>query len=227
MSPGEHPQPTAPRGDADVPPAGWAVTLLSQLDGVSYPARVHTWESSDEGLVVNARVQVEPVVAALLADHRLWVSLPTDTGGVKVFGGVARAAGPAHLDISGVVPIVREQRRRSPRGRASAPVTVLARSGPARELRTVDLSRGGVRVSLRAPGDLTLGEQVTVEVRLEGGVTVPAVGEVIRVDHQAGHAVVRFEDLSLEHGNHIERFVLLRLAPDRRGEAGGADAEVE
>lgn len=226
MTPGELREPAAPRGEDDVP-TGWAVTLLSQLDGISYPARVQTWESRDQGLVVNARVQVEPVVAVLLADHRVWVSLPTDTGGVEVFGGVARAAGPSHLDISGVVPVVREQRRRSPRGRTAAPVTVLARSGPARALRTVDLSRGGVRVSLRDPGDLTVGEQVTVEVRLEDGVTVPAVGEVIRVDHRAGHAVVRFEDLSLEHGNHIERFVLLRLARDRRREGGGADAGVD
>lgn len=197
--------------EGGAPAAGSPVTVLSQSRGMSYEATVQSWDSGDAGLVVSTRVEVGAEAVRELADHRVWVSAPIRPQGVTVFGGIAHPAGPSTLDITGVVPLVREQRRHSPRTSAHVQVTVASRDRPPHELQAVDLSRGGVRVILREPGELTVGEQVAVEVRLEDGSTVPGSGEVTRVDQHAGYAVVRFDDLPSDRRDHLDRFVLFRL----------------
>lgn len=193
------------------PMPGSPVTLLSQNQGLSYEATVRSWESGEAGLVVTTRVDLAPGAVRDLADHRVWVSVPLPDHGFTVFGGIAHPAGDSSLDITGVVPLVREQRRRNPRTDASAQITVAPRDRAPMRLSALDLSRGGVRVVLHDRRDLTLGEHVAVEVSLEDGTTVPATGEVTRVDLHAGHAVVRFDRLPSETGDHIDRYVLFRL----------------
>ena len=193
------------------PSAGSTVTLLSQSRGMSYDATVQSWDSGDAGLVVSTRVEVGTEAVRELADHRVWVSAPIGPQGMTVFGGIAHPAGSSALDITGVVPLIREQRRRSPRAAAPVDVTVAAPERPTHTLQALDLSRGGVRVILRQPSELIVGEHVEVEVRLEDGSAVPATGQVTRVDEHAGYAVVRFDDLPSDRRDHLDRFVLFRL----------------
>ena len=197
--------------DDSIPTPGASVTLLSEADGLSYDATVRSWQSGDLGLVVTARLEVDADAVDHLSDHRVWVSVPGATRGCTVFGGVAHPAGEMAIDVTGVVPIVREQRRRAPRIAAPAQVVMSVPGRPHRDLRAVDLSRGGVRVALPERTEIALGEQVEVEVHLENGATVPATGEVTRVDRRAKQAVVRFDHLSAEVGDHLDRYVLFRL----------------
>lgn len=193
------------------PPEGSTVTVLSQSRGMSYDATVQSWDSGDAGLVVSTRVEVGADAVRELADHRVWVSAPIGPQGLTVFGGIAHPASSSSLDITGVVPLVREQRRQSPRAAAHVQVTLAGEDRSPHQLRAIDLSRGGVRVILREPGELSVGEHVEVDVQLEDGTSVPATGEVTRVDEHGGYAVVRFDDLPSDGRDHIDRFVLFRL----------------
>lgn len=196
-------------------PAGTIVTVLSHADGQPVAATVQTWSAGDEGLVISARLTVGAAAVARLADHRVWVSLTHDAPGFTVFGGIAHAAGDDSLDVTGVAPLVREARRTAPRAAATTRVMVTTPSLRTHDLRAVDLGRGGVRVSLQEPAELTAGERVTVEVHLEDGATVLAGGQVARVDEAAGQAVVRFDELANAEGSRLDRFALLRLTAPR------------
>ena len=196
---------------------GTPLIVLSIHGGRPYPATVQTWVATAQGLVVSARVSVTAEAMHSLADHRVWVSVPDRGPGFTVFSGVAHRAEETALDITGVVTLVRERRREHVRGPAKVQVSISTGDASPRQLQVVDLSQGGVRVALRAPSDLALDEFVTVEVHLEDGASISARGKVIRIDSAAGQAVVRFEDLSSEHGTRIDRYVLLHLTPDDSG----------
>ena len=200
----------------EVPPdpsSGSSVLLVSHADGVAHPAVVVSWEARDDGLVITAALEVAPEVARHLADHRVWVSLPAQERGVSVFGGVARAVSATRVLVTGVVPVVRETRRRQPRlGAANAPasVTVRVRAGGAvRRLRAADLSRDAVRVEASGELGLAAGDHVGFEVELGTGEVVTGDGTVTRVDGR--HVVVHFDGLEPGGGQRIERHVLLRL----------------
>jgi hypothetical protein len=192
------------------PLAGSSVTLLSQEDGSPYSATVMTWANSAESLVVSARVVVGPDAVRHLADGRVWVSVP-ESGGFTMFGGVARFAGPTSLDITGVFVLLHEPRRTFARTPAENKLTISVGDREPRQLRAVDLSRGGVRLALSNPTDLTLGEKVTVEVHLNDGTSIAASGAVTRIDERAGRATVRFDELPTEDGVRLDMFVLLQL----------------
>ena len=200
--------------DASGDPApGTVVLLVSQAEDEAHPAHVISWRSLDAGLVVAATLEVAPEVARRLADHRVWVSLGEQRG-VSVFGGVAHPVSATALLVTGVVPVVRETRRRQPRlGAATAPVSVTIRlraGGAVRRLRAADLSRDAVRVEVSGEIGLAAGDHVGFEVELGPGEVVAGDGTVIRVDGR--HAVVHFDDLAAGDGQRIERHVLLRLA---------------
>lgn len=199
----------------EAPAVGTPVTLLSQTSGRPYQATVAFWDGGEHGLVVRARLEVDPSVVSRLADHRVWVSAspPETGGGVTVYGGVAHPAGESAIDVTGVATILRDRRRRTARSEVDAEVTVRSDGRRPRNLRMIDLSRGGVRVALAKPADLTVGEHVTLDVSLDDGSDVPTSGQVLRVDQDAQHAVVRFDDLSSEQSTRIDRYVLLRLTP--------------
>ena len=202
-----------PDDEDGTPAVGTPVIVLSMGGGRPYPATVQSWVGTNQGLVASARVEVTAAAMRRLADHRVWVSVPYRGPGFTVFSGVARRAEDTALDITGAVTLVRERRRRHLRALSTGQVSVSAHDQSPRQLQVVDLSQGGVRVALRGPTDLRLDEYVTVEVHLEDGAAISARGKVIRVDTEAGHAVVRFEDLSSEHGTRIDRYVLLHLTP--------------
>ena len=204
--------------DADevgVPQAGSRLAVMSQRDGVSFEATVQSWDLSDTGLVVRAVMTVSAEAVVQLADGQVWVSRPAGgERGVTIFAGVAQPVDSTTLEVTGVVALVREQRRRAPRTATPAGVSVSS-TDRIRQMRAIDLSRGGVRVALRADSDLHVGEHVQLDVQLEDGATVTASGEVTRVDERAGQAVVQFDDLPTATGARIDRFVLLRLTGGR------------
>lgn len=204
-----------------IPSPGSPVTVLSQSRGVAHDAIVRTWEAGEAGLVVSTRVDLNPDAMHDLADQRVWVSVPMQEHGMTVFGGIAHTAGESSLDITGVVPLVRERRRQAVRSSPSATVTVSSRQRTPQRMPALDLSRGGVRVVLRGRRELTLGEHVVVDVHFDDGRTVPTTGQVTRIDLHAGHAVVRFDRMPQSHGDQIDRYVLFRLASDPNGAVDG------
>ena len=201
--------------EVGVPQAGSRLAVMSQRDGVSFEATVQSWDLSDTGLVVRAVMTVSAEAVVLLADGQVWVSRPAGGDrGVTIFAGVAQPVDSTTLEVTGVVALVREQRRSAPRTATPAGVSVSS-TDRIRQMRAIDLSRGGVRVALGADSDLHLGEHVQLDVQLEDGATVTASGEVTRVDELAGQAVVQFDDLPTATGARIDRFVLLRLTGGR------------
>lgn len=193
------------------PAPGTRVALLSQNDGRPYAATVQTWMDSSTALVVSTRVAADADAVQRLAAQPVWMSIPENDRGFTVFSGVAEPAGATSLDITGVALLLREPRRAAARVPTDATVSILAPDLPSRQLRGVDLGRGGVRVALSEETDLTVGEQVNVDVHLEDGTSVPATGRVTRVDEQIGQAVVRFDDLAADPAAQINRYVLLQL----------------
>ena len=195
-----------------IPPVGAAVSVLSQRTGLAHDATVREWRASLGGLDVTVRVELDPEVAAQLADQRVWLTVAGHGRRLTVFSGVARAAGPGQLLMTGISPVVRERRRSAPRAASGARVRLGSTGRGERLLDAVDLSRDAVRVALDGPVQVTVGELVAVRVDLGEGELVSAEGEVVRVDEGAGYAVVRFVRLAPEQAGRIDRHVLLRLA---------------
>jgi hypothetical protein len=195
-----------------IPQAGTRLVLMSQEADTSFDATVQSWDLSDSRLVVRAVMSVTTEAVWALADSRVWVSIPAGgDSGVTIFAGVAQAVSESSIEVTGVVALVREQRRHAPRTPTSSNISISS-ADRVRQMRAIDLSRGGVRVALDAGSDLRVGEHVRLAVHLEDGATVPASGEVTRLDEQAGQAVVRFDDMPTGEGARIDRFVLLRLS---------------
>lgn len=201
--------PDAPAADAVA--AGTLVMLLDQHEGGPVSARVESWSAADGGMVISTRLVLDASDAERLADRRVWVSVTSDGPGYSVFGGIARSAGRNTLDVTGIAPLVQEARRGTPRAEHRATVSVTVRGMQPSDLRAVDLSRGGVRVSMEGRAGLTAGAHVLVEMSLEGGSPVHAEGEVSRVDTLTGQAVVRFQNLDAAASTRLDRFLLRRM----------------
>jgi hypothetical protein len=201
--------------EVGVPRAGSRLGVMSQRDGTSFDATVQSWDLSETGLVVRAVMTVSAEAVVLLADGQVWVSRPAGGDrGVTIFAGVAQPVDSTTLEVTGVVALVREQRRRAPRTTTPAGVSVSS-TDRIRQMRAIDLSRGGVRVALTADSDLHLGEQRRARRPPRGRRHRHRQRQVTRVDERAGQAVVQFDDLPTATGARIDRFVLLRLTGGR------------
>lgn len=185
--------------------------LLSMTDGEPQAGSIQAWTGASDGLVVSARISVSPEGMHQLAGHQVWLSIPEGTAGFTVYSGVARVAPESALDITGIKTVLHEHRRQYLRAPADGLARIPAPDQAPRQLRLVDLSQGGVRVVLREPADLVLGERVTLDVLLQDGSALSASGEVARIDPDSSQAVVRFDDLSPDAGSRIDRYVLLQL----------------
>jgi PilZ domain len=195
----------------DAPAAGSSATVLNLANEHPYAATVASWVGTAAGLVVSARVMVTSNAARALAGQRVLVFVGERPNGFTVFSGIARPGEGSTLDVFAIAMLVRERRRQDLRAPAGGQVNVFSDGRPVRQLRAMDVCRGGVRVRLAVRSELRIGEHVTVEVDLGYGSPLAARGEVTRVDVEAGHAVVRFEDLSTDDGTMVDRFVLLQL----------------
>jgi hypothetical protein len=206
---------TGPDDDDVVLPGARRVTLLSQRDGRHYPATVHTWLESSSGPV--ARVTVREGAALRLAANRVWVSIATPGQGFVIYSARAQRTGDTFLDLHHLEPVTQEVRRRiAPRVRTDAAVTVVSSRRAQRRTTARDLSRGGVRIARCDTDPLELGEQVALDVRLDG-TAVLLRGEVTRVDVPSGDAVVRFDTAPVEHRVALDRYVMARLGAESAG----------
>lgn len=197
---------------ASDPRTGTAAMLLDLGNERRYPATIASWVGTEVGLVLSARLDVTAEAAKALAGRQVLVSVRERPTGYTLFSGLARADQGSTLDISGVATLVRERRRRDPRGAAAGRVVVSTHGQPMAGVEVIDLSCRGVRVSLPRASDLHLGDVVMVEVDLGDGPPMSAHGEVSRVDESTGQAVLRFADLTVEDELLIDRFVLLQTA---------------
>lgn len=205
-----------------VPSPDSRVTVMSQDDDGGYPAVVVAWLPSvgsgplagPEGAPGPATLRIDADAIPALAGHQVWLLTTRPNSGICVYSGSARRGGPDTLEVLDVTTLWQDRRRTTARATAASPVTVSAGAGHReRQLRSVDLCRDGVRIALRNTSEVSLGEQVTMDVYLDGGDPVAATGHVTRIDAGRSQAVVRFDDLPGEQGLRIDRFVLLRLSP--------------
>ena len=161
-----------------------------------------------------------PGTVIALADRRILMSTraPGDSEdiGVTVFAAIATVIDADELQLNAVAARFQEARRGSLRARVPGEVIVAAHGAAPRALRIEDLSRTGVRVSLAAPLSPRPGANVEVDVRLEEGLSIHARGKVVRVDREAGQAVVQFVGLTPTGGERLDRYVLLELEHSSR-----------
>ena len=199
------------RAESGNPTAGTRVTLLSQQDGRPYPGTVRSWLLPPEGRGASARISVAAGAARRLTEKRVWLAVAAARYGFTVYAALARRLDDSALDVIGLVPMLREDRRRAaPRAPADGLVTVTSGAGQARRMAAVDLSRGGVRVQAAGGGGAAARRVVRLDVRLEGGATVVLRGEVCRVDEALRQAVARFDHPPTEARTQIDRYVLVR-----------------
>ncbi|NAZ83127.1 hypothetical protein GTR02_15005 [Kineococcus sp. R8] len=197
------------------------VTLMPTSSATVHTATVRSWTASAAGLVVTSHVSATPASVAALDGQRVWVSTEAhaDADGAVVPHAVFQAVAQAHredeLALTGVMLLAAETRRGAVRATTSKLAHLSTPDGD-REVRTVDISRTGVR--LEAGSLPRAHEEVDLSLDLEGGVEVHAHGEVLRVDDATGEAVVRFVELDRDAADALERSVLIELARQNRAD---------
>ena len=116
--------PAAAPGSLPDPAPGSAVLVLPTGDGPEHAGVVASWSGGPAGLVVTADLSLPTAAVAELAGQRVWVRANAPDGGARVVEGVAVAASPERLHLTGVVALAVEARRSAPRVTAPAPVRV-------------------------------------------------------------------------------------------------------
>ena len=215
----ERPRPADRRAGTDrvvvIPSVGSAVTLIDPRHDVSHVGVVRSWRSGPPEADAQATVMASPDTVIALADRRILMSTraPGDSEdiGVTVFAAIATVIDADELELNAVAARFQEARRGSLRARVPGEVIVATRGAAPRPLRIEDLSRSGVRVTLSAPLAARPGANVEVDVRLEEGLSIHTRGKVVRVDRDAGQAVVQFVGLTPSGGERLDRYVLLEL----------------
>jgi c-di-GMP-binding flagellar brake protein YcgR len=189
---------------------GMLVVTPTQEGQPSVVGSVKSYEVGMAGLAVHLRGEVSATAVSALSGQRVWVSAHTD-GQLIAFQATAQPASETALDLSGISAPVQEHRRTLVRAptRLSAELRVDndAASEQPVEASTIDLSRGGCRVEVSPPELPEVGSRVHLTIDLSGK---PAAMEtqVLRVNEQAGEAVLQFTSLDAEDAARIERHVL-------------------
>jgi hypothetical protein len=168
---------------------------------------VSSYEVGAAGLAVHLRGEVSPSAVAALGGRRVWVSAHTD-GRLIAFQATAQPVSDTALDLSGISAPVQEHRRtllRAPT-RLSAQLRLQGDGDPVAGS-TVDLSRGSCRVAV-SPVELPdVGSRVHLTIDLSGKQAAMET-QVLRVDADAGHAVLQFTSLNADDAARIDRHVL-------------------
>lgn len=202
--------------DADVPPVGSTVSLLSTAQDILVLGELDSWSASPSGLVVTVHVTTTPEAARLLNAQRTWASAYTQhTNTLVVFEAVARQSRPdrpSTLTLDGIRVIAREHRRLDPRAEVPCRIELDPGEGHRLTARTIDLSRSGCRVELSEPDTLAVGEMAVAQVTLTDATVVRTSCEVLRLDERRREAVLRFHDLTDAGAAAISGSVLARLS---------------
>lgn len=117
-------EPAPAPGPLPDPEPGSAVLVLPTGDGPEHGGTVASWSGGPAGLVVTADLSLPPGAVAELAGQRVWVRANAPDGGARVVEGVAVAASPERLHLTGVVALAVEPRRAAPRITTTALVRV-------------------------------------------------------------------------------------------------------
>jgi hypothetical protein len=174
-----------------------------------------SYDSGAAGLAVHLSAEVSERAAQQLDGERAWVRANV-AGRLVAFQAVTRRSDVTRLDANGITVPLEEHRRRHLRAATRVPVRLAFESedgtGAVLEATTVDLSRGGCRIELPAPGPALPAVGAVADVRLAlptGAVT--ATGRLLRVDHGTGEAVLQFTQVPGDGGDEIDRHVLSLL----------------
>jgi PilZ domain-containing protein len=216
----------APPGGAadDLPLPGSVVGLLpAQLpdagSGSALAGTLVEWQGEPGGLTVQAEVSADRSTVSIVSGQNVWGSFSTAAEALIVVAAIARELPGAHdrLELTGVRMLAYEPRRRSARATLSRPVR-LRSGGLTHEATTLDLSRGGCRVFTRhpgdprnpgAPGNLSAGYALEVEVELDGGRVLEAEALVVRAD--GPELALRFTGLAATDAAEVDAAVFREL----------------
>lgn len=197
---------------APVLTTGRQVSLLPRAGGHAWRGTVAAWDTSQPGHVV-ARVSADVEAVDALDHHQVWLSTVTradDEDGVTIFAGQAAAAHDGSLVLDGVVRLASERRRAAVRARGGLVRLPHGEGRPARTVPAVDISRGGVRLSM--PGSAwTYGDKSAVTVELPSGEVLDVQSVLVRTS--ANEVVLELVDLGDAEAAALERYALSRL-PD-------------
>ena len=197
---------------APVLTSGRQVSLLPRAGGHAWSGTVATWDTSEPGHVV-ARVSADAEAVDALDRHQVWLSTVTraeDEEGVTIFVGQALASPDGSLVLDGVARLVGERRRASVRARGGLVRLPHGEGRPARTMPAIDISRGGVRLSM--PGSAwTYGDKSAVTVELPSGEVLEAQSVLVRTT--GDEVVLELVDLGDAEAAALDRYALSRL-PD-------------
>lgn len=198
-------------GHTDEPEVGAPVTLRPVSAGASVHGEITLWTASAGGVVVTSRVRTGLGAVSALRGERLWLTTRTHrTASLVVFHAVGQPviSRPDELELTGVTLLGSETRRTALRAHVARPVLLVQDGMPSRGTSTVDLSATGCRVRLPQGQELRAGEQVRTAVDVEGGETVWARSEVVRVDRDASEVALRFVEVEDAGRELLDRDVL-------------------
>lgn len=196
---------------ADGPAPGTDMVLMPVGSETTHSGTIRSWTASGSGLVVSSQVAMPADVVEELDGRRVWASARLErSGSLAVFQAVAQAHRDDELALTGVVLLANEARRSAVRARTRRPAHLHADDFDG-DAHTVDISRTGVRVesgsALPDPH-----QEVEVSVALQDGVEIHARGEVLRVDREAGEAVIQFVDMGPADSAAVDRAVFTELS---------------
>lgn len=210
--------PASPAAGPDVPAAGSAVSLMRTTAPANVSrATVRTWDRSDTGLVVTARVAVTEQAARALDRATVWVSARTArSGSLVVLSALVRAApeAPGELVLTGISDLALEARREAVRARFERPALLVA-AGRQQPARALDLSRTGCRMALDGEPVAELGAAVEVRMELLDRQPLRAAAHVLRVDPDGGELIVHFDRLSADDAQRVDYEVFSTLSGGR------------
>jgi hypothetical protein len=200
--------------DVNAAPAGMRLSpgmlVLTPTDEgePSVVGSVKSFEVGAAGLAVHLRGEVSSTAVTSLGGRRVWVSAHTE-GSLIAFQATAQPASDTTLDLSGISAPVQERRRTLLRASTRLPATLRTDDAQGAEVAgsTVDLSRGSCRVELPTVELPDVGDRVHLTIDLSGKPAAMET-EVLRVDADAGQAVLQFTSLDADDAARIDRHVL-------------------
>lgn len=200
------------------PMAGSDVRLLPVDDSGLHHGVLTSWSTGPGGLVVTSTVRLTAASVEALVGARVWVETQGPSGQARVHEALARPTlDHTELDLTGVM-LAADARRAAVRAPMSLSARLAAPGVESVAAQTVDVSTGGMRLSVEDALELAIGDDVEVTVFMDDDeAPVMAIGQVASAgDESVG---LRLEIASEADRERLERIVLRQIAassPDTR-----------